>query len=428
VSQAPAKQTTGTAKESVAAPSLPDEKEYPGGGSNPSLLEAMRLAKVEAVKQGVVEIIGSPAEQANKAKLDEVIYSSKNVGGYATLKGDAKKDKSGDNYLYEGTFVVKLKALESSLKAYGIIEGAQAKTDAQVIVAKETDKSDDKSGDTTQPLTDKEVYGKLTKDEETFIKKFVDKMSFLVYQVEETEEAPKYLKGGITSANDFLISNGKKTFDLAQVEKLKEDQALVHEEATGESVSVTQWIAQKLNADVYIELDGVTKGRTESGNKYYGTVNVQMKAYESSTGDLVGSVAYNLLDQKAMYSKVSEDDARLQAMQGTVYSKVMPEIFKQINNNMVDSLKKHGIRYEVIIQNPPADRVMTKFWKKLESAIKSYDSISQSKTESKYSVYYIGSIDDLKAEFYDAAGSVVELESLEAVMSRGKSITFNSGL
>ncbi len=422
VSQPSSTSSTGSSNtQSVTA--RPDEMEFTGGGSSPSLLEAMRLAKVEAVKQGVIEIIGSSSEKSNKAKLDEVIYSSKNVGGYATLKGDAKKDKSGDNYIYEGTFVVKLKAIEASLKAHGIIEGGK-KTDAQVAVEKELDADAEK--DKEEPLKDEEVYAKLTKDEEAFVKKYVDKMSFLVYQVEGTDEEPKYLKGGISAANDYLVSNGRKTFDLAQVEKLKEDQALVHEEATGESLSITQWIAQKLNADVYIELDGLTKGSTEAGSKYYGSANIQMKAYEASTGDLVGSVVYNTTSRTI--SKISEDDARLLAMQSTVRAKVMPELFKQINDKMVENLKNHGIRYEVIIQNPPADRVMTRLWSKLKAKIRSYDSVSQSKSESKFSVYYIGTIDDLKAEFYDAVESVPELESMEAVMSRGKSITFNSGL
>jgi hypothetical protein len=427
VSQSPSTRTTSASNNTSTAPSFPDEKEYQGGGSSPSLLEAMQLAKAEAVKQGIVDIIGSTSEKANKAKLDEVIYSSKNVGGYATIKGTAKKDKSGDNYIYEATFVVKLKAIESTLKAHGIIEGGKQKTDAQAVVEKEKE-ADAVAEKDAEPLTDKDVYASLSKDEEAFIKKYVDKMSFLVYQVENTSEDEKYLKGGITLANDYLISVGKKTFDIAQVEKLKEDQALVHEETTGESLSLTQWIAQKLNADVYIELDAKSMGRTESGSKYYGTANVLMKAYESSTGDLVGSVGYNVLSSKAAFSKVSEDDARLQAVQSAVYVNVMPEIFKQINSNMVDSLKKHGIRYEVILQNPPGDRVMTKLWSKLKSKIRSYDSVSQSKAESKFSVYYIGSIDDLKAAFYDAVEAVPELESLEAVMSRGKSITFNSGL
>jgi hypothetical protein len=71
---------------------------------------------------------------------------------------------------------------------------------------------------------------------------------------------------------------------------------------------------------------------------------------------------------------------------------------------------------------------MSKLWKKLEKKLKSYDSVFQSKAEAKYSVYFIGNIDDLKSAFYDASETISELEGLEAVMSRGKSITFKSGM
>jgi hypothetical protein len=156
--------------------------------------------------------------------------------------------------------------------------------------------------------------------------------------------------------------------------------------------------------------------------------NVQTKAFQASTGELVGSVAYNQLEVKASFSKVSEKDARLKSIQGVVYSKVMPQIFKQINENMVEKIKKLGIRFEVIIQNPPNDRVMSKLWQKMERDIKSYDLIYQSVEEIKYAVYFIGDIEDLKNAFYDATESISGLEEMYAVLVRGKTITFNSGL
>jgi hypothetical protein len=193
-------------------------------------------------------------------------------------------------------------------------------------------------------------------------------------------------------------------------------------------ISIVQWIAQKLNADVYIEISGETQGKTEPGGKYYGVANVQTKAFQASTGELVGSVAYNQLEMKASFSKISQKDAQLKAIQGVVYSKIMPQIFRQINDNMVDKITKLGIRYEVVIQYPPNDRVMNKLWKKMERDIKSRDLVYQTEDEIKYAVYYIGDIEDLKNAFYDATETVAGLEEMYAVLVRGKTITFNTGL
>ena len=86
-----------------------------------------------------------------------------------------------------------------------------------------------------------------------------------------------------------------------------------------------------------------------------------------------------------------------------------------------------GIRYEVDIQNPLGDRAMSRFWSKLEERTKGIDPVSQSTDEVKYYVWFIGSVDDLKLLVYDITETVAGLENMEMVMTRGKSITFNTG-
>jgi hypothetical protein len=427
VSSPPSKAKKDTAGTEEKVPALPDEKEYTGGGKSESLGEAMRLSKVEAVKQGVIEIIGKKKESDNKGKLEEIIYNSRNVGDFAKMIERTRKDKVEEQYIYEARYTVYLDKLVTTLKAHGIIEGGKIEEETVIAVGTE-DEEIVEEDDVEEPITDEEIYGELTREEEKYIKKYVDKMTFLVFFAEGVSEDPYYIKGAITLANDYLISNGRTAIDFATAEKLKEDNTLVYEEETGGSISIIQWIAQQLNADVYIELDGKTDGKSEVGGKHYGTANVQMKAYESSTGELVGSVAYNQHGSKASYSTVSQQAARLSAIQAVVYSKIMPQLFEQINKNMMDKIKKMGIRYEIIIQNPPNDRTMSKLWRKIGSDIKSYDLIYQTEDELKYAVYFIGDLEDLKNVFYDASETISELEEMYAVLARGKSITFNSGL
>jgi hypothetical protein len=429
VSEPPPRKDKDKNKDKTEEPaqSYPDEKEYMGGGKNASLAEAMLLAKVSAARKGVQEIIGKAKEESNKSKLDEVLYSSRYVNGFVEMIERTRKDKVEDEYVYEGRYLVKLKSIARTLEAHGIIgDGKNIVEDTGTTTA-DSDKDSDMDND--EPLTDDEVYEKMTREEEKFVKQYIDKMTFLVYFDEENvEENPVFIKGAITIANDYLISNGRTAIDLDQAEKLKEDNQLVYEEETGGSISIVQWIAQKLNADVYIELSGKTQGKTEPGGKHYGVANVQTKAFQASTGELVGSVAYNQLEMKASFSKISQNDARLKAIQGVVYAKVMPQIFNQINNNMVDKLKKLGIRFEVIVQNPPNDRVMSKLWNKIDRDIKSYDLLYQTEEEIKYAVYFLGDIEDLKNLFYDATETINGLEEMYAVLVRGKTITFNTGL
>ncbi|MBN1699755.1 MAG: hypothetical protein JW881_19730 [Spirochaetales bacterium] len=422
--KASGKEKTGT---EAKLPALPEEKEYSGGGKSESLGEAMRLSKAEAVKQGVIEIIGAKKESDNKGKLEEIIYNSRNVGDFAEMIERTRKDKVDDEYVYEALYMVNLAKLTGTLKAHGIIEGVKASEESVIAIGDDEDEGEADEEDEGE-VTDEEVYGELTREEEKYIKRYVDKMTFLVFFAEGVTEDPYYIKGAITLANDYLISNGRTAIDFATAEKLKEDNIMVYEEETGGSISIIQWIAQQLNADVYIEFDGKTEGRSEAGGKYYGTANVQMKAYEASTGELVGSVAYNQHGTNASFSKVSEEAARLSSIQAVVYSKIMPQLFEQINKNMMDKIKKLGIRYEIVIQQPPNDRIMSKLWKKIGDDIKSYDLLYQTEDEFKYAVYFIGDIEDLKNVFYDASETISELEEMYAVLARGKTITFNSGL
>jgi hypothetical protein len=52
--------------------------------------------------------------------------------------------------------------------------------------------------------------------------------------------------------------------------------------------------------------------------------------------------------------------------------------------------------------------------------------VSQSAEEVKYYVWYIGSVDDLKNLVYKITDTVPGLENMEMVLTRGKSITFNT--
>ena len=419
---APAASAPGAAA-SAAAVEGPAGNVYEGTGQDGSMLKAMNLAKMDAVRKAVIDMIGVGNERANQDKLQEVLYRTNNPNAfintdtYETLR----KDKVGNDFLIECRVAVKLSAVESVLKANGIWgEGVTAEVKS-AEAAKESEEAAKAGVDEIEKLTEAGEID-LTPEEQRIIARYVNNMTFMVYFDEEAAEDAFYIKAAIGIANEFLTSNSLETIDLDQMEKLKKDRQRVYEEETGESISMVQWIAQKLNADVYIEIDGITSGES-SGGKFYGQANITVKGFESSTGRLLGSQPWN---SPKTFSTSSEESARINALQTSVY-KAMPIVINQAKAYMAKTLR-NGIKYEVIIQNTPDSRTLSNFRRKLKRKVRDIETVSQSAEETKYYIYLIGSIEDLVDAIYDVADTIPGLEALDQVLLRGKSVTFNSGM
>jgi hypothetical protein len=54
--------------------------------------------------------------------------------------------------------------------------------------------------------------------------------------------------------------------------------------------------------------------------------------------------------------------------------------------------------------------------------------VSQTAEETRYEVFFLGRIDELEDLMYDVSALVPGLENMYQVVTRGKSITFNSGM
>jgi len=397
--------------------------EYEGSGKNSSMLTAMNQAKMDAVRKAVIDMIGVANEQANQGKLDEVLYSTKNPNAYilADTYETTRKEKVGDDYLFECRVAVNLKAVESTLKAHGLYGEAVSTTQETAKAASDSKEQTESAASVIDEISSPGDV-ELSAEEKKFIGRYVSNMTYMVYFNEETAEDPFSMKAAIGMANEYLLSNAMETIDLAQVEKLKKDQIMVYEEETGESISMLQWIAQKLNADVYIEIDGITSGETV-GSKYYGQANITLKAYEASTGRLLGSQPWN---SPKTISTASEEAARINALQTSVY-KAMPIVISQSKAFMAKALG-NGIKYEVIIQNTSDSRLMSSFRRKLKRRVKDVETVNQSPEETKYYIYILGRIEDLIDEIYDVSETIPGLEGMDQLFLRGKSVTFDSGL
>jgi len=415
--------TEGPPQGGRSAP-LPEEKVYEGAGQDTSMLKAMNMAKMDAVRKAVVDMIGVANEQANQEKLQEVLYNTQNPNAF--VNNDTfetlRKDKIGDEYIFEARVAVKMRAVESTLKAHGLYGEATTAQDKTGEAAVASAEATGEGAETIDEITAQTGGGELTAEEKRIIARYVNNMTYMVYFNEEATEDPFYMKAAVGIANEYLTSNAIEAIDFDQVEKLKKDQQMAYEEETGESISIIQWIAQKLNADVYIEIDGRTSGET-SGDKYYGQANITLKGFEASTGRLLGSQPWN---SPRTFSTASEQAAKINALQTSVY-KAMPIVLDQAKAYMAKTLTD-GIKYELIVQNTFDTRMMSDFYRKMRRKAKDISTVSQTAEETRYEVYLIGSVEDLVDLVYDVADTVSGLEGIYQVVLRGKSVTFNTGM
>lgn len=224
-----------------------------------------------------------------------------------------------------------------------------------------------------------------------------------------------------TKANEYLLKQG---FDVVQYEQLLknvEDQRTAYEAEVGEGVSLIQYIAQKLGADIYVELDAVPRSSTDGG-KHYGSANFTASIFDPSTAELLGAVTFTT---DRSFSTASEDDAIMNALvAGT--AQLMPRVVR----DSVSTLRNryaNGIRYQVIVQKTPDARAVSALRRSLRPRVREIVMGASSADQTTMDVYLFGSISDLEDACYGAFERTPGFESAYWVYTRGKTITFNSG-
>lgn len=406
--------------------SAADPDVYAGAGRGPSLGPAMNAAKVDAIRKATEDILGASTAAAYQQELEEVLYSTRNPNAYVYVESmeTLRKENLGTvddmDMVYEIRIRVNKSAIEQTLRANGIgaeaagVEDESGAAQAAVREALEPEPAPDLS-------STEDDWADVTEEDIRFIRRYVDTMTYMVY-FEETKTDEFIMDSAVAQANSYLAANGMIAIDADQVEQLKEDQRLVYEEETAQEISLIQWVAQRLNADVYIKLDVTAEG-SASGKSYYGNANVTLSMYETSTGQILGSV--NRASQRTI-SRTSEADAVLNAVLSTVYS-AMPYAIDQSKTQMAQNLRR-GIRYEVVIQQTPDSRVMSTFRRRMRDRVRDLITVSQTADETRYEVFFLGRIDELEDLVYDVSELVPGLEGMYQVITRGKMITFNSGM
>lgn len=410
---------------------------YTGAGEGESLGEAINAAKMDAVRKAVVDLIGAEAEAAQAAELRDVLYSTRTPNAYVyneTMETIRRDGSLIDGDLrYEIRIRVNVEAVRTTLEVNGIGQGGGTQA-ASTGAAEPTDADAPSSagGQAQQgeapgvPVPD---YPGVTDAERRFIAGYVDRMTYMVFFPDRAVENaatsvkdPEFLlRSAVNQANGYLVSNGHLVVNSSQVEQLREDQRLVYEEQVGQELSLLQWVARRLDADVYIELDARVSSRS-SGSAYYATADVTLTMYETSTAQILGSV--NRRSQES-FSRSGIDDAAVNALQSTVYQ-AMPRAVEMAESQMAQALTR-GIRYELTLQKPPDARTLSRFRTAMRDEVREIATVSQSPDDVAYEVFYIGTTDDLIDLVFAVTDRLAGFEDMTLVLSRGRSVTFDVG-
>lgn len=422
-----------------------------GRGQNPSFGQAINDAKIDAIRRAVVQLIGPQAEKDNQDRIDSALYRTRNPNAFVYLDSmqTLRKDNIGtvDNpdFIYEIRIRVNVDAVKSVLDTEGIgstsvASGGTAgggQGDAGPLAPSKPDGGGTaRPGGTASPsplpppgsaqaseLGPRQGdFAEPTEEQKRFIRRYVDSMTYMVYANDQSKTDPFLMKLAVSQADSYLASNGMTAIDAAQIESLKKDQKMVYEQETGRNVGIIQWIAQKLNADVYVEVDAETDAEFQSGN-YYGTANITLKMFETSTGQLLGSVPFR---SQRTVSRVGEQDALANAVQSAVWQ-AMPVVVQQSRDLLARAFAR-GIRFDLTIQDTPDARLVSTFRRNLRSRVSDLQTVSQSADATTFVVYYYGRSDDLADLIFSVAEATPGLERFNQVLTRGKSLVFNTGI
>lgn len=265
--------------------------------------------------------------------------------------------------------------------------------------------------------------GKLSPEEEAYLTSYLSRLNYMVYYDENSRVDPALAKRAVGMANRYLIEKmGLTVIDFDQIEKNKKDQLAAYQSETGGSIDMIQYLAQKFNADVYVEL-GFTVSSETRDSKYYATASGSMKIYDVSTASLLGSIV--IASGGAAMSPSSADAAATNAITAPIWQ-AMPKLIDQSRELIRNSLGR-GVRYELILQKTPDSRAISQFRRELARKVREVEQVSYSPSLTKLYVYTFQSGDKVEDAVYDAA-EAAGMRDINLVYSRGKSYTFDTGL
>jgi len=384
---------TGCAKKSVRIGEKKGEQIVIANGVGKAKKFAIAKDKAirDALKKVVVGIIGEDSEKKNQKKLNDYMYSISE--SFAISYDITDKVKTS-----EGTVVyVKVKFDKNR-----IIESLKT---LNIEIPQKKPKKD----------YSKSPYAKI-------INEAIDNLTYLVYfEPKDKKINDEYARLCVNRVNNYLANKNYEYIDLDRINEVKDEYLKIYKETQG-SVSVVQLIAQALNADIYIVVDGDVEYLGNEGGVYFASASIALKAFESATGRGLGT-------ETGYSGKLGLPSGKEAAMRKCVEVAVEKAIEPVINISREYMLKafEKGIKYEVVIQGVSNYKVLRSFVEAVKNTknYRSIKEISAAPGQAKYYVYYMGSKNELIDEILNNVQTEEGFENINVLMSRGNAILFS---
>jgi hypothetical protein len=352
--------------------------------------DARAIAFRDALRKVVVEAVGPEREAQNSERIKTYMYDITET--YIVRYEVTDKVKSGRDTIVYATVVFDRDKVEESVRTLG------------VEVAERKEKPD-YSDSPYEPL----------------IRDAVDNLTYLVYfEPEKRRIQDEYARLCVNRVNNYLANREYEYVDLERINEIKQEYLTLYEESEG-AVSVIQLIAQALNADVYIVVDGIVEGEGKKGDLHFASASIDLKAFESATGRGLGTeTGYS--GRLGLASGM--DAAKRKGVEVAVEKAAEPTI-DLARNYMYKAFEK-GIRYEVVVQGT-GDYMMARTFSNAvrnTSSFRSLKEVSSASGQAKYYVYYMGKKSQLIDEILDNLQDEEGFENLNVLVSRSKAVIF----
>jgi hypothetical protein len=382
----------GCAKESVKKGEPVDSTRVieNGVGKARKFDDALILAFQDALRKVVVGMVGDETESANKQKLNSYMYSiSENfILNYEVTD----KVKSGKQTIVYVRAAFDRPKVEDSLQTLE-------------IALLEKKEEPDYTGSPYAPL----------------INEAIDNLIYLVYfEPEKRNIADEYARLGVNRVNNYLANKGYEYVDLTRINEIKEEYLKLYEETTG-AVSVVQLIAQALNADVYIVVDGIVEDAGSEGNIHFASASIDLKAFESATGRGLGTeTGYS--GRLGLASGM--DAAQRKCVEVAVENATEP-VIDLARSYMIKAFEK-GIRYEVVVQGIPSYDLLRVFTDTVRGTanFRSLKEVGASEGLARYYVNYMGRKSELIDDIINSLENEDGFENFTVIVSRGNAVIF----
>jgi hypothetical protein len=352
--------------------------------------DSLDLAFRDALQKVVVKLIGVKPEEQNRPTLTTYMYDISQT--YVATYEVTDKVKSGkDTIVYVRASLDRSK-IEESLHTLG-------------IEIPQVEEEPDYASSPNAPL----------------INEAIDNLTYLVYfEPEKKNISDEYARLCVNRVNNYLANLGYEYIDLERINEVKDDYFTLYEETQG-SVSVVQLIAQGLNADVYIVVDGAVEYEGQQGGVYFASASIDLKAFESATARGLGTET----GYSGKLGLPSGRDAAMRKAVETAVEKSTAAVIDLSRSYMVKAFE-NGIRYEVVVQGLDSYETLKPFSDALRRSrnFRSLKEIGASAGQARYYVYYMGRKSELIDDVMNSLKGEEGFENFTVLVSRGNAVVF----